>query len=44
MPTLSRKSLLELLYASIVSSIGNVVDFMVGTSNAIGEEFHVEVF
>ena len=32
MPTLSRKSLLEFLYSSIVSAIGNVVDFMVGTS------------
>ena len=32
MPTLSRKSLLELLYSPIISAIGNVVDFMVGTS------------
>jgi len=28
--------LLELLYAPIVSAIGNVVDFMVGTSEFIG--------
>jgi len=28
---LSRKSLLVFLYAPIVSAIGNVVDFMVGT-------------
>ena len=38
MPTLSRKSLLELLYSSIISAIGNVVDFMVGTSEFIGIE------
>ena len=37
MPTLSRKSLLELLYSSIVSAIGNVVDFMVGTSGYHGQ-------
>ena len=36
MPTLSRKSLLELLYSSIVSAISNVVDFMVGTSEFVG--------
>ena len=29
---LSRKSLLVLLYSPIISAIGNVVDFMVGTS------------
>ena len=28
--------LLELLYSSIVSAIGNVVDFMVGTSQFVG--------
>ena len=33
---LSRKSLLVLLYSPIVSAIGNVVDFMVGTSEFIG--------
>ena len=38
MPTLSRKSLLEPLYSSIVSAIGNVVDFMVGTSEFISIE------
>lgn len=38
MPTLSRKSLLELLYAPIISAIGDVVDFMVGASEFIGIE------
>ena len=33
---LSRKSLLVLLYSSIVSAISNVVDFMVGTSEFVG--------
>ena len=33
---LSRKSLLELLYSPIISAIGNVVDFMFGTSEFIG--------
>ena len=32
---LSRHPLLELLYSSIVSAIGNVVDFMVGTSELV---------
>ena len=35
---LSRKSLLELLYSPIVSAIGNVVDFMVGTSQFVSVE------
>ena len=35
---LSRESLLVLLYASIVSAIGNVVDFMVGTSQFVSVE------
>ena len=35
---LSRKSLLELLYSSIVSALGNVMDFMVGTSEFVGIE------
>ena len=35
---LSSKSALELLYAPIVSAIGNVVDFMVGTSQFVGIE------
>ena len=39
MPTLSRKSLLELLYSPIISAIGNVVDFMVGTSELTDKEF-----
>ena len=33
---LSRKSLLVLLYSSIVSAISNVVDFMVSTSKLVG--------
>ena len=36
---LSSKSLLELLYSSIVSAIGNVVDFMVCTSELVSIEF-----
>ena len=36
---LSRKSLLVFLYAPIVSAVGNVVDFMVCTSQFVGEEF-----
>lgn len=35
---LSRKSLLVLLYSPIISAIGNVVDFMVGTSEFVGIE------
>ena len=33
---LSSKSLLVLLYSPIVSAVGNVVDFMVGTSELVG--------
>ena len=33
---LSRKSLLVLLNSPIISAIGNVVDFMVGTSELVG--------
>ena len=35
---LSRKSLLVLLYSPVISTIGNVVDFMVGTSQFGGVE------
>ena len=31
--------MLVLLYSPIISAIGNVVDFMVGTSEFVGEEF-----
>ena len=33
---LSRHPLLVFLYSSIISAIGNVVDFMVGTSEFVG--------
>ena len=36
---LSRYPLLELLYAPIISAIGNVVDFMVGASELVSIEF-----
>ena len=36
---LSSKSLLVLLYSPIVSAIGNVMDFMVGTSEFVGIEY-----
>ena len=35
---LSRKFLLVLLYSPVISAIGNVVDFMVGTSQFGGVE------
>lgn len=35
---LSRKSLLALLYSPVISTIGNVVDFMLGTSQFGGVE------
>ena len=35
---LSRHPLLVFLYSPIVSAIGNVVDFMVGTSEFVGIE------